>query len=378
MRRRLPRGVRMYTGDDFNFAAADRRRRARALRRAARHLRRDRAGGVGGARRRSRSGDRARFDAILAPTVPLSRHIFAAPTRFYKTGVVFMAWLNGHQSHFTMVGGQQSARSLVHLAELFRLADAAGLLRDPDLAAARMRTLLACNGIERDGGSPTPACCRSTRRRCARSGRCREIIDGLRAPRHPRHLAVARPGCRGADSRRAASRIRDAGLARHGLLPRRHVPGRGPRRAGARRTTTTGARSTKRSPSARTASCWWSAACRRIATARIVARTWPARARWCATASASSSSYARRAGMPLAIEPLHPMYAADRACVNTLAHANDLCDELGRRRSASRSTSITSGGTRSSSARSSARARARRRACSRITSATGSCRPPTC
>ncbi|MEO8537280.1 MAG: DUF993 family protein, partial [Betaproteobacteria bacterium] len=77
----------------------------------------------------------------------LSRHVFAAPTRFYKTGVVFLAWLNGHQSHFTMVGGQQSARSLVHLAELFRLADAAALLRDPDVAIARMRTLLSLHGV---------------------------------------------------------------------------------------------------------------------------------------------------------------------------------------------------------------------------------------
>ena len=80
--------------------------------------------------------------------MPLSRHIFAAPTRFYKTGVVFMAWLNGHQQHFVMVGGQQSARHTLHLSELFRLADAAGLLRDPDLATRRMRALLATNGIE--------------------------------------------------------------------------------------------------------------------------------------------------------------------------------------------------------------------------------------
>jgi len=94
------------------------------------------------------TGDRTRFDEILAPTVPLSRHMFAAPTRFYKTGVVFMAWLNGHQSHFSMVGGQQSARSIVHLAEVFRLADAAGLLRNPDLAAARMRSLLAVHGVD--------------------------------------------------------------------------------------------------------------------------------------------------------------------------------------------------------------------------------------
>jgi hypothetical protein len=93
-------------------------------------------------------GERATFYAILEPTISLSRHIFAAPTRYYKTGVVFMAWLNGHQSHFTLIGGQQSARSLVHLAELFRLADAAGLLRDPDLAAKRMRTLLALHGVD--------------------------------------------------------------------------------------------------------------------------------------------------------------------------------------------------------------------------------------
>ena len=94
------------------------------------------------------AGDRARFDAILAPTVPLSRHIFQAPTRFYKTGIVFLAWLNGHQSHFTMVGGHQSARSLAHFAGIFRLADAAGLLERPDLAVARMRHLLALHGVE--------------------------------------------------------------------------------------------------------------------------------------------------------------------------------------------------------------------------------------
>ena len=79
--------------------------------------------------------------------MPLSRHIFCAPTRFYKTGVVFMAWLNGLQDHFVMVGGQQSTRHVVHLAELFRLADAAGLLRDPGLACARMRALLVTHGI---------------------------------------------------------------------------------------------------------------------------------------------------------------------------------------------------------------------------------------
>ena len=92
-------------------------------------------------------GDVDRFHAILAPTVPLSRHIFQAPTRFYKTGIVFLAWLNGHQSHFAMVGGQQSARSIGHFAELFRLADAAHLLEQPELAVARMNHLLALHGL---------------------------------------------------------------------------------------------------------------------------------------------------------------------------------------------------------------------------------------
>jgi len=147
LRARLPAGVRMYTGDDFNFAAligGDARGHSDALLGIFDAI----APAASAALTALANGDRARFDAILAPTVPLSRHVFAAPTRFYKTGIVFIAWLNGHQSHFTMVGGQQSARSLAHLAELFRLADAADLLRDPDLAVARMRTLLAIHGIE--------------------------------------------------------------------------------------------------------------------------------------------------------------------------------------------------------------------------------------
>ena len=79
--------------------------------------------------------------------MPLSRHIFKSPTRFYKTGVVFLAWLNGLQDHFVMVGGQESARSLLHLAELFRLADKARVLHDPGLAASRMGKLLAVHGV---------------------------------------------------------------------------------------------------------------------------------------------------------------------------------------------------------------------------------------
>ena len=93
------------------------------------------------------TGDLARYEQILAPTLPLSRHLFSDPTRFYKTGVVFMAYLNGHQGHFRMVGGMESARSVLHLAEIFRLADAAGLLREPEQAADRMRRVLAVAGV---------------------------------------------------------------------------------------------------------------------------------------------------------------------------------------------------------------------------------------
>ena len=91
--------------------------------------------------------DEAGFHDLLGPTVPLSRHIFQAPTRFYKTGVVFLAYLNGLQDHFHMIGAQQGARSLQHLAELFRLADTARVLRDPELAARRIGLVMALGGV---------------------------------------------------------------------------------------------------------------------------------------------------------------------------------------------------------------------------------------
>lgn len=153
MRRRLPAGVRMYTGDDFNYAELIAGDGVGSL---ANHQFSDALLGIFDAIAPAASaalgelanGNTERFHAILGPTVPLSRHIFAAPTRFYKTGVVFMAWLNGHQDHFTMVGGQQSTRSLQHLAELFRLADAASVLERPELAVQRMKSLLAVHGIQ--------------------------------------------------------------------------------------------------------------------------------------------------------------------------------------------------------------------------------------
>jgi len=146
MRRRLPEGVRMYTGDDFNYAeliAGDNYGYSDALLGIFDAIAPAAAAALGAFTR----GDAKSFHDILAPTVPLSRHIFKAPTRFYKTGVVFMAYLNGLQDHFTLVGGQESARSTLHLAELFRLADAAGLLSDPDKAATRMRVVMASRGV---------------------------------------------------------------------------------------------------------------------------------------------------------------------------------------------------------------------------------------
>jgi hypothetical protein len=146
MRRRLPPGVRMYTGDDFNYAElieGDDRGYSDALLGIFDAI----APAASLALGRLASGDTAGFRDLLAPTVPLSRHIFKAPTRFYKTGIVFLAYLNGLQNHFHMIGGQQSSRSLQHFAELFRLADAARVLRNPELAAERIGIVMALGGI---------------------------------------------------------------------------------------------------------------------------------------------------------------------------------------------------------------------------------------
>lgn len=146
MRRRLPAGVRMYTGDDLDFPeliAGDGRGHSDALLGIF-----DAIAPAASAALGELTGGRVdRFHAILGPAAELSRHIFRAPTRFYKTGLVLMAHLNGHQGHFTMLGGQESARSVLHLSELFRLAARAGLLRDPGMAVSRMRPILATHGI---------------------------------------------------------------------------------------------------------------------------------------------------------------------------------------------------------------------------------------
>lgn len=141
-----PEKVKMYTGDDFNYAeliAGDDQGYSHALLGIFDAIAPAASAGLAALGR----GNTNEFFDILEPTVPLSRHIFAAPTRFYKTGVVFLAYLNGLQDHFQMIGGQQSTRSVQHLSELFRLADKARVLADPELAAARMRAVLAVNGV---------------------------------------------------------------------------------------------------------------------------------------------------------------------------------------------------------------------------------------
>jgi hypothetical protein len=148
LRRRLPQGVRCYTGDDFNYPeliAGDERGFSHALLGIFDPLGPLAAEAV----RVLDTGDTAGFRKLLDPTVELSRHLFQAPTRYYKTGVVFLAWLAGHQSHFTMVGGLQSARSLPHLARAYELADGLGLFPDPALAEARMKSLLDVYGVPR-------------------------------------------------------------------------------------------------------------------------------------------------------------------------------------------------------------------------------------
>ncbi len=152
MRRRLPPGVRMYTGDDFNYPSliqGDEVGYSHALLGILDAI----APAAAVALHALDEGDTGRYNQILEPTVALSRHIFQSPTYLYKTGIVFLAYLNGYQSHFRMVGGLESGRSVVHLAELLVLADRAGLINDPEMAAERMARVLGLAGIVQEANS---------------------------------------------------------------------------------------------------------------------------------------------------------------------------------------------------------------------------------
>jgi hypothetical protein len=142
----LPEGVRIYTGDDFNYPeliAGDGARHSDALLGIFDAI----APAARAALGALDAGDRARYDAILAPTVTLSRELFRAPTSAYKTGIVFLAYLNGFQDHFRMLGGAEGLRSVVHLARVLELADAAGLIQDQERAAVRAARVFATAGI---------------------------------------------------------------------------------------------------------------------------------------------------------------------------------------------------------------------------------------
>ncbi len=148
LRTRLPEGVRLYTGDDFNYPElieGDGTHHSDALLGAFAAI----APAASAALAALDAGDVSTYRAELAPTLELSRHIFAAPTFYYKTGIAFLAWLSGHQDGFTMVGGLQAARSPVHLARVFELANEARLLPDPELAAHRLGLVLEAAGITR-------------------------------------------------------------------------------------------------------------------------------------------------------------------------------------------------------------------------------------
>jgi hypothetical protein len=142
LRRRLPDGVRLYTGDDFNYPdliKGDAVGHSDALLGIFDGIARPAAQAL----RALDRGDLPTYDRLMGPTVALSRHIFEKPTFHYKTGLVFLAYLNGHQDHFRMVGGLETARDTAHLTELLRLAEAAGVIDDPELAAARFRAVVA-------------------------------------------------------------------------------------------------------------------------------------------------------------------------------------------------------------------------------------------
>lgn len=149
MRRLLPQSVKMYTGDDFNYPAlikGDDQGYSHALLGIFDAI----APSAASAMHALDEGDLEKYDAILDKTVSLSRHIFQKPTYAYKTGIVFMAYLNGHQSHFRMLGGAESQRSIIHLSELFVMSNEAGLLRNPEIAVERMKLILAQAGIEQN------------------------------------------------------------------------------------------------------------------------------------------------------------------------------------------------------------------------------------
>ena len=348
MRRRLDKNVKMYTGDDFNYAeliAGDAQGFSHALLGIFDAI----APAASYALSRLAAGDEAGFHDVLGPTVPLSRHIFKAPTRFYKTGIVFMAYLNGHQDHFTMVGGQESARSTLHLAELFRLADKAGLLANPEIATRRMQNCFPRAVSRPDAGfferSSLAVAEHSDRPQAGRSA------ANHRRLRAAKTSAPSIPGAtRSQPSGSIAPRVRCATPGSNCRAIAAAACSRPTRRIATRRATTTAARWMKPRRWARRASCWSPAGCRNIrgraARRRRISRR---RGRRCMTASPrcwiTPGRPACRSRSSRCIRPMPPTApASTRPNRRWIFATRWTLSALAR--SASRSTSITSGGIR--------------------------------
>ena len=318
MRRRLPEGVRMYTGDDFNYPeliAGDDQGYSHALLGIFDPIAGGGRAGAGPARRRRPGGYRTTF----APTVPLSRHIFRAPTRFYKTGVVFMAYLTGHQDHFTMIGGQESARSTLHLAEIVRLANDARLFADPDACRRAGPAGLRRARLGRAGMIPARPDFAQHRDR-ARAMEPRRVHRGL-----PRHgiggIAPWRDKLQEVGIEAGARTIRAAGLTVTGLCRGGWFTAEG--------ALTQAVIDDNRRAVDEAAEI--GAACLVMVVGGLPqgSRDLPGARAMVEEGLAAHARIRAEAGVPVAIEPLHPMYAADRACVNTIGQALDICDRLG-------------------------------------------------
>ena len=322
MRSRLPQGTTMFTGDDYNYVGlieGDGQRHSDALLGAFAAV----APNASAAIQALDAGDPAEYHRILGPTEELARHVFAAPTFYYKTGVAFLSWLNGHQPAFAMVGGLHSARSLPHLSTLVRLADAAGALEDPDLAAERWNAYLALHGVEA-GMSAHPrlslnqatikyADLPTALRVTAEAG-----ITSIGLWREP----VAEAGLAAATAWSPTPGCGCRRLCRGGFLTAPTTPTAGPR------SRTTAGRSRRPRRCARRALPVGARAGARRRRAARGDRDLPGARSRAARRRRALVDDAAAAGVVLAIEPMHPIYAADRGVISTLGQALDVAEQF--------------------------------------------------
>ena len=313
MRRRLPKGVRMYTGDDFDYAeliAGDEQGHSDALLGIFDAIAPAASAALGSLRR----NDLDTFHDVLAPTVPLSRHIFKAPTRFYKTGVVFMAFLNGHQDHFVMVGGQQSTRSLPHLAELFRLADQGR----PAVGPGARRPPHGPGAGGAWGGVMAELARLSLNTITLRQWTLAQCIEGCARHGIP-GISPWRDVLAAMGVQQAARRIRDAGLRVSGLC------------RGGMFTPTPFQEALDDNRRAIDEAHALGADCLVMVCGGLLpgSKDIVAARQRVEDGLAAILPHARAAGVTLALEPLHPMTCADRSVLSTTGQALALAERLG-------------------------------------------------